>query len=94
MASKVELLVPEGAVKIAPVPPARRLKGLEGKVLGVINNGKPNADIFLSRLAGRLKKEYKISGIVSRLKPRVAVPAEFIEELAGKCHGVVNAMGD
>ena len=67
---------------------------LKGKVVGFLHNGKPNADILLARLADLLRERYDLAQARTRSKPRVTEPAEFIEELAGECHGVVNALGD
>ncbi|HSR13594.1 MAG TPA: hypothetical protein VLS90_19255 [Thermodesulfobacteriota bacterium] len=92
--SKIELLVPEGRVRSVPIPPARRLADLKGKTIGFMQNGKPNADILLGRLAGLLQKKYGPIETRSRAKALVSEPADFIEELAGECHGVVNAIGD
>jgi hypothetical protein len=94
MSSKVKLLVPEGRVRTAPISPAQRLGELEGKVIGFMHNGKPNADILLSRLASLMQKKYGLLQTRSRSKPRVTEPADFIEELANECQGVVNAVGD
>ncbi len=94
MSSKVALLVPEGRVKALPIPPPPRMGELKGKVVGFLHNGKPNADILLARLADLLREKYGLAQARMRSKPRVTEPAEFLEELAGECHGVVNALGD
>ena len=94
MSSKVKLLVPEGRIRTVPIPLAPRLGGLEGKVIGFMHNGKPNADILLSRLASLMRKKYSPLETRSRSKPLVSEPADFIEELANECQGVVNALGD
>ncbi|MBU1205506.1 MAG: hypothetical protein KKH04_01030 [Proteobacteria bacterium] len=94
MSSKVALLVPEGRARTLPIFPAPRLRELKGKVIGFLQNGKPNADILLSRLANLIQKKYGPLDVHPRAKPRVTEPAEFIEELANECQGVVNAIGD
>lgn len=94
MTSKIELLVPEGRCKTLPILPAPRLGELRGKVIGFLQNGKPNADILLIRLANLMQKEYGLGGVRSRAKPRASDPAVFIEEMANECQGVVNAIGD
>jgi hypothetical protein len=94
MSSKVALLVPEGRVRALPVAPAPRLGELKGKVIGFLQNGKPNADVLLSRLADLLQKKYGLAQARTRSKPRVTEPAEFIEALANECQGVANAIGD
>lgn len=94
MSSKVALLVPEGRVRAFPIAHPPRLSELEGKAIGFLPNGKPNADILLSRLAGLMQKKYGLSQVRMRAKPRVTEPADFIEALASECQGVVNAIGD
>jgi len=94
MSSKVKLLVPEGRIRTTPISPAPRLSELKGKVIGFMHNGKPNADILLSRLATLMREKYDLLETPSRSKPRVSEPAEFIKEMASECQGVVNALGD
>ncbi len=94
MSSKVKLLVPEGRVRAVPIALPPRLGELKGKVIGFMHNGKPNADILLSRLASLMQKKYDPLETRSRSKSLVSEPADFIEELASECQGVVNALGD
>lgn len=94
MSSKVELLVPEGRVRSLLINPPPRLDELKGKTIGFLQNGKPNADILLSRLADLMQKKYDLRQARARAKPRVTEPAGFIEALANECQGVVNAIGD
>jgi len=94
MSSKVTLLVPEGRVRALPIAPPPRMNELKGKVVGFLHNGKPNADILLGRLADLLREKCGLGQARTRSKPRVTEPAEFIDELAKECQGVVNAIGD
>ncbi|MBP1718799.1 MAG: hypothetical protein H6Q43_2237 [Deltaproteobacteria bacterium] len=94
MSSKVALLVPEGRVRAVPISKPPRLGELKGRIIGFLQNGKPNGDILLSRLADLMQKKYALLQTRSRAKPRVTEPAEFIEALANECQGVVNAIGD
>ena len=94
MSSKIPLLVPEGRVRALPITPPPRLSELKGKAIGFLQNGKPNGDILLSRLADLMQKKYGLLQARMRAKPRVTEPAGFIEELASECQGVINAIGD
>ena len=94
MSSKVGLFVPVGRVRTLPVSPAPRLGELKGKIIGFLQNGKPNADILLMRLAHLLREKYGLLEGLSRSKPRPSQPSESIEEMANQCHGVINALGD
>ena len=94
MGSKVELLVPVGRVRTLSISPAPRLGELKGKVIGFLQNGKPNADILLMRLAHLLREKYGLSEGPSKSKPRPSQPSESIEEMANQCQGVINGLGD
>ncbi len=94
MSSKVALLAPEGRVRAVPISSPPRLAELKGKTIGFLQNGKPNANILLSRLADLMHKKHGLSQTRMRAKPRVTEPADFIEALASECQGVVNAIGD
>ncbi len=73
---------------------ARRLDRLEGARLGVIDNRRPNADIFLARLVALLEERFHPREVVVRRKPTVTEAAPFLAELADRCDAVVNAMVD
>jgi hypothetical protein len=94
MTTKIEILVPEGRSKTLPILPAPRLVDLRRQVIGFLQNGKPNADILLARLAKLMQEKYGLKEVRSRAKPRASEPAVFIEEMANECQGVVNAIGD
>jgi hypothetical protein len=93
MTSKIELLVPEGRSKTLPIFPAPRLGDLRGKIIGFLQNGKPNADILLARLTSLMQQKYGLEEVRSRAKPRASDPATFIGEMVKECQGVVNAIG-
>jgi hypothetical protein len=77
------------------VMPAPRLTSLRGKRVGLLDNSKEKADIFLTALAERLAEHFTPAEVIHRRKPaysRVAPPA-VIEELRQTCDCVVTAMG-
>jgi hypothetical protein len=84
------------------VPPDRaesalapRLPALDGKVLGLLANGKVNAGHLLDLVREGLEARYRVREVVVRAKPsasRVA-DAETLQELA-RCDAVVTAIGD
>ena len=75
---------------------APRLTELRGKVGGLLDNRKQNANVLLERMAARLSAQYGVAEAMHRAKfiySRVADPA-IIDELAERCDFIVAAIGD
>lgn len=74
----------------------RKLETLAGKVVGFIDNAKPNFDLLADDLADLLVAKYGVSRVVKRRKPSASIPAseEVINELAGQCDLVITGSGD
>ena len=72
------------------------LTGLAGKVVGFIDNAKPNFDLLAHDLAELLQTKYGVARVVTRRKTSASVPArpEVIEELAQECDVVITGSGD
>ncbi|MFH1486128.1 MAG: hypothetical protein ABIH46_08660 [Chloroflexota bacterium] len=61
---EIEMMDPTGVPRIPLVPLAPRIVSLDGKTLGLLSNGKPNAMPLLESLAKLLSRRYKIEGVV------------------------------
>ena len=75
---------------------AKRLADLDGKVLGLLNNGKVNGDHLLDLVRARLAARYRLRDVVVIRKAsasRVAEDAD-LARLARECDAVVTAIGD
>ena len=72
------------------------LSGLAGKVVGFIDNAKPNFGILADDLGALLMSKYGVARVVKRRKPSASVPAksEVIAELASECDVVITGSGD
>jgi hypothetical protein len=77
------------------VLPAPRLISLRGKRLGILDNSKEKADIFLGALVEQLVKRASLADVVQRRKPSYSrmAPPTLIDELRQRCDGVITAMG-
>ena len=75
---------------------ARTLSGLAGKVVGFIDNAKPNFGLLADDLGELLKSKYGVANVIKRRKSSASVPAkpEVIEELAQECDVVITGSGD
>jgi len=80
----------------APRSLRRPLEELDGKVVGFIDNAKPNFHYLVDDLAGLLREKYGVASIVKRGKRGPAMPAgaAMIAELAEQCDLVITGSGD
>lgn len=85
---------------IAPAGRERRqlrkaLDGLNGKVVGFIDNAKPNFNHLVDDMAELLLAKYGAAGVVKHRK-RGQVPAgdAVMDDLAGRCDAIIAGSGD
>ncbi|MCL5961806.1 MAG: hypothetical protein M1358_21245 [Chloroflexi bacterium] len=92
----IEVLDPAAKARPPHRSLAQRRGDLVGKTTGLLDNTKPNANVFVQRVGARLLEQYKLKGIVTKRKSNVSSAAgpAIIEGLASECDMVVNAFGD
>ena len=80
----------------APGTAKAALAGLAGKVVGFIDNAKPNFGLLVDDLSELLTSKYGVARVVKRRKPSASVPAkpDVIAELSGECDLVITGSGD
>ena len=81
---------------LAPRPVDRgRGETLNGLRVGLLDNVKAGADVFLDRVEARVRERYQPAEIVRHTKPQAGQPCPpaFFEHLA-TCDVVINAFGD
>ena len=92
------VLSPEGKAQIsaAKVPALPRFPHLRGKVVGLLDNSKPNADKLAERLAELLRENYGVAGMISRrkLSAQQGAPKQYLDELAVHADFVLSGLGD
>jgi len=73
-----------------------RLPRLHGARLGILDNGKANADVLLGALADELRSRFGLGSVVARRKlyPTYPAPKELLVELARETDCIVTAIGD
>src|SRR5689334_19343237 len=86
---------PRAAVgKAAPAKPT--LEGLSGKVVGFIDNAKPNFNLLVDDLAEFLTAKYGVARVIKRRKRAASVPApdDVYKEFTEQCDLVITGSGD
>lgn len=92
----IDILDPTARTEPEEKEIAQRLEDLEGKAVGLLDNGKPNAGVLLARLGELLTQKYGVARVVMKRKYMgVNNPAgPLLEELALECQVVVTGSGD
>ena len=72
------------------------LATLAGKVVGFIDNAKPNFHVLADELGELLVSRYGVARVVKRRKPSASTPAtsQVIAELSEACDVVIAGSGD
>ena len=75
---------------------AQRPGTLDGLVIGLLSNNKPNSELLLRDVANFVKKQYAVKDVVEANKGshRIPAPAEMIAELADQCDVVIAATAE
>jgi hypothetical protein len=92
------VLNPEGkaktsAARVAALP---RFADLNGKVVGLLDNSKPNADKLEERFAQLLRERLDVGKVVTRRKisAQQGAPQEYLDELAAQSDFILSGLGD
>jgi len=75
---------------------AKRESGLDGKVLGLLDNSKVNGDRLLDLVRQELAVRYDLREVVVMTKGGASIVADdaMLDALASRCDVVVTAIGD
>lgn len=92
------VLSPEGKAPAAKARVARppRFADLRGKVVGLLDNSKPNADRLGERFEQLLRERYGVAGVVKRRKltAQQGAPKHYLDELAAQADFILSGLGD
>ena len=75
---------------------APRPDSLDGLVVGLLSNNKPNSELLLRDVADMLKQQYSVKDIIEANKGshRIPAPAEMIADLSERCDVVITATAE
>jgi hypothetical protein len=75
---------------------AARVATLNGKVLGILYNGRAGGEVVLKELLNLLESKYSLEGVVYRTKPHawVSAPEEIFQEMAESVGVAITGVGD
>jgi hypothetical protein len=92
----VTVLHPAAEDVAEPQRLAPRLSSLQDRTVGLIDNHKRNADIYLEELSRLLQERYGVSQVVMYRKINQSLPTagEVLDQLAGECDAIIHAVAD
>jgi hypothetical protein len=75
---------------------AQRLASLQGKVVGFIDNAKPNFDHLAAEIGTLLTERHGVARVVTHRKRSASLPVatEALERLSAECDLVITGSGD
>ena len=75
---------------------APRLATLQGRTIGLIDNHKRNADVYLEELGRLLQAQYGVARLVTyrKLSQSLPTPGEVLDHLASECDALIHAVAD
>jgi hypothetical protein len=90
------ILDPTAPSHNAPRQAGRTLDTLAGKVIGFIDNSKPNFSVLVDDLAQLFMQKHGAKTVIKRSKHAASVPApdEVMQELISQCDLVITGSGD
>ena len=92
----LELMDPGGVGSSKDRSTAPRLTTVDGKRIGLLTNGKANADVLLRETAAIFEREHGCEIVHFVDKQNASRPATdaHLDELAGQCDFLITAVGD
>jgi hypothetical protein len=71
------------------------LDSLEGKVIGIIDNGQANSTTMFHELANLVLERFKPKEVIFRTKPThmQGAPKAVMEEIVNRCDAVITGLG-
>ena len=91
----ITVLNPTSSTEAQPLRLARRLESLDGALVGVLDNGKVNADRIFRLVEAGLRERYGVREVIWRRKHNFSRPAPpgLLAELRA-CDAVITGIGD
>ena len=91
----IRFLDPRATVNPGDRPLVPGLDSLEGKVIGIIDNGQSNSTAMFQELAKLLQEKSHAKEIIFRTKPThmQGAPKPMMEEIVDQCDAVITGLG-
>ncbi len=91
----LKFLDPRASVNPQDRALAPGLDSLEGKVIGIIDNGQANSTTMFQELAKLIQENFNTKEVIFRTKPThmQGAPKAMMEEIVNRCDAVITGLG-
>jgi hypothetical protein len=91
----LKFLDPRGAVNPKERPLVSGLETLEGKIIGIIDNGQANSTDMFKELAALLQERFHTREVLFKTKPThmQGAPKPIMDEILSQCDAVITGLG-
>ena len=91
----IKMLDPRASVNTKDRPLVPGLDTLEGKIIGIIDNGQANSTTMFQELAKLLQEKYRPAEVLFKTKPThmQGTPKGTMEEFVSRCDAVITGLG-
>ena len=92
----VTVLHPAAEDVAEPQRLAPRLSSLQGMTVGLIDNHKRHADVYLEALGRLLQAGYGVARVVTyrKISQSLPTPDAVLDQLASECDAIIHAVAD
>ncbi len=96
MSDSIFILNPSSAGQCKDQQVRRALDGLKGKVVGFVDNSKPNFNNLVDDMAEFLLNHHGVSKVIKHRKTLASIPApaDVMSDLERQCDLVITGSGD
>jgi hypothetical protein len=91
----LKMLDPRGTVSPEDRPLVPGLEALEGKVIGIIDNGQANSTPMFQELAKLIQEKFHVADVIVKTKPThmQGAPQALTDEFVNRCDAVITGLG-
>jgi hypothetical protein len=93
--AKLEFLDPRAVVNPKERPLVPGLGSLDGKIIGIIDNGQSNSTDMFKELGNLLQERLHVKEVLFKTKPShmQGAPKPIMEEMLSRCDAVITGLG-
>lgn len=93
--ANIKFLDPRATINPKDRPVVPGLDSLEGKTIGIIDNGQSNSTNMFQELAKLVQQRFDVKQVIFKTKPThmQGAPKVIMEEVENRCDAVITGLG-